>query len=327
MQKIRTCILREVTGSEAREELGKLLSQSFVVIEEKELRNRVTQLQRDTEQLKLFLELPFISDEMHDSAIFKMKELENALAFASNHVAVVLRTPMTEPWTLPILKKLNRSKDEKEKSVRDESTHCTRTRYLFQTVFVAQYVEDKTQWRAIHVCITGTIHVDQRIFDITNQQTSIRLVGIDPDSFSHFQNCPLPPIVLANLHNCTQNMFMNLLAKGCFVSITPHTSAQELLQGGPVWKGLKRLLKDALGLYKKPLPTYLIDLSSYSVNCPISLKSIRRMQKKPCQFYSAFRDASWKASTPRHSNSFFSCLFLSNSVDVRNKHFPYGGVN
>lgn len=327
LKKVRTSILREVTGSEAREELGNLSSHSFVIIEEKELRNRVTQVQREIEQLKIFLELPFISDETRDSAISKMKELENTLALVSNHIAAVLPTPMTEDWILPILKKLEGSKDEREKSVRDEFAHCKRPRYLFQTVFVARYVEDETQWRAIHVCITGTIHVYQRTLEVANQQTSICLIGFDPDSLSHFQNCPLPPIVLANLYSCTQNKFMNLLAKGCFVSIIPHTSAQELFQGGLVWKRLGRSLKDALGLYKKPLPTCLVDLSGYSINCPISSKSIRRTQKKPCQFCLAFRDALWNANTPRHSNSSFSCLFLSNSVGVRNKHLPYGGVN
>jgi len=228
---------------------------------------------------------------------------------------------------LPILEKINWGEDEKEKSVHDEFTNCNRTRHLFQTVFIAQYDEGETQWRAIYVWITGTIHINQRILDVKNQQTSICLGGIDKDSLSHFQNCPLPPIVLANLCNYTQNNFVNLLAKGCFVSFTQYTSAHELLQGGFVWKELRRLLKDALGLCKKPLPTYLIDLSGYSVNCPISLKSILRTQNKPCQFCSAFRDASWNATTPRHSNSSFSCLFLSNSVDVRNEHLPYGGVN
>lgn len=302
-EKDHITIVDEISGSEAREALAKQRSWLVVNKTEKKLRSEATELQEKIDQLKRLLDQPFISPFVRDSVNARVRELESELRRKSSYV-----------WTTSL--------KSTYAYVHSEPTKNT----FLRGIFIAHYVEGSTHWRAIQVRITRASHVENEDIITRLPQTLDSIIGINKDSLSHFQNCPLPPLTPVNPINRTQERHINLLTKGCFVRSSPYIRESNPSGGNVVWKTPRRSLTSALGPCEEPPPQNPVG----SLNCSTSYfnfsKNIQTMCQKPCQSYSDFTEVFLRETMQRHSISYISSSFLSGFLE-KSEDFQYGEMN
>lgn len=194
--------------------------------------------------------------------------------------------------------------------------------------FVAEYTDYGILWRAIQTHTAQYWDEDSNLAPATREEAkqSDFLMGIDKDSLSHFQNCPVPPFLSTTSWNHTQNRFTKMLTNGCFVSITPRNSDLTASLGGIIWKESKKRCINAVEHYIKFPAKHLMGLSSSFTDFVTSSESTQRLQRKPYQLYSKSTDTSLKAGTLKRSNNSFFCSFLS-SFEERSDCFIYGEID
>jgi len=292
-------IAGEVANSEARENLVRQVSWSLAVRAEEALRKQRAELEEKIKQLRRSLDLPFLPDEVRDSVITKIKELESS----------------------PVVTVLSRSVDVIDGEHRVICCCPSEAEsVLSEVIFISEYVRDEIHWRVIQVSVKMRTDFNQPVpCTKPSIALSFSCIVFDKDSLSHFQNCRVPPPTTAEICNRTQGRFVKLLTKGCFVGITQYITEPRSYKGGLEWTESRKRRMNVSESYKELLLTYPRNLKSSFAGCTTSLKNTRKSRRERYQSYSDFIAISLRAITLKHLASSFFYLFSSHSGNVINK--------
>lgn len=303
----RVIVEREFTIG-AREYLYRLTSRSLVPKVESALIKRRAEIEKEIEQKKLSLALPFLLDGVRESLNAEVEKLESSpvIAILSEKVGFIEGANQFIYW----------SSSSKATSVGSE------------TIFIVEFVKHKFYWRAIQITIKT--HADFIKYEPYTEPSIALLdatVVFDKDSLSHFLNCPVPPPRTAKIRSRTQFGFQKLPTKGCLVGNPRHITEVKSLEGDSECTKLKKQWMSVSGLYRERHLIYPRNLKNSIADCTISSRNTQKSRRKHCQYYSEFRDISLKAIMRRHLANSFCCSFLSHLGNVRNKNSFSGEMN
>jgi len=198
-------------------------------------------------------------------------------------------------------------------------------------LFVGEYVEETVQWRAVSFEVLKKISKGsdfQDIIPLSQKPKDQCPRGIDEDSLSHFQNCPIPPgFVMPNSEISTQIGPYDMLANGCSVSITLNISNSGSQIGGIKWKNSKKLSKEASEPYVKLQTKYLGNSISSSTCYQSFSVNIRNSWRKSYPPLSASRPLSSVVIMPKPSVNFAFYLYSSDYNGKRSNVIINGEMN
>lgn len=338
-------INREIEDSEvAKVILGNYYSWSTVTEVEEMLGERQKQLRDLIEQLRTDLENVNLSEEKRREIFERIMILEKSSIseYFSLPIADTLDTLLDSACVRPSETELNADVsrtntltavpryftfDDNDGLSRSASVASPTSTWLF----VGEYVEDGVQWRAVSYEVLKRIKKDSDFPDIMppSQKPEDQCPrGIDEDSLSHFQNCPMPPgSVMPNSETSTQFESHYVLMNGCSVSITLNISNSASQIGGMKWKKSKKQLRGVSGLCVKPQMRYLGD-SIRSSTCYQSFSvNIRNSWRKPYLPFWASRLLSSAVIMPRLSANFAFYSYSSDCDGKRNSVIVNGEID
>jgi len=303
MSKSRTYIASELVDTEAREYFAEQTSWSVVFEAEEKLNKRNIELKRKIETLKYSLNFPSLSDDIRESILAKIKEMEGSI-LVEVHLAKAesIEGSYYPEWLL------------KEKDT------------WLEVAFLAECTEGQIYWRAIQFG-RKLWYVPERPFFClkANIRSEIRKVGFDKDSLFHFQNCPIPPSELGKIVRCVHSQIMNLLTKGRFVSINRQTTQQLGKDIGWIESTIGRM--NVSRLCEILLQRYLEKLGDSFKNFTNSLKETPTSWKRLCQSYSEFKQVFLMVNTLKQMNSLAFYSLLLRFAEKRNRPQIFGDVN
>lgn len=297
----------ELSYLKAREKYVRLLGDCFAAQRvEETLRKRHAEVEEEIEQLRFSFELPCLREDAKDQITARIQMLESS--------------PIREVVLVNDLDDLSENQETFAflSQAPAEVSH--------QIVFVADYVKDDINWRAVQVRLRNIIDL-QKLFCTESFRPLCPTIGFNKHACSHFQNCRVPPPTMSRICSRTQNKLAKSLTKGCFVGIPQHIIILKPRGGGLEWSELRKRWTNASEPYKELPLTYLRNSTSSFASCTVSSRRTQESQKKRCQSYLGFTGAFLKVTTLKQSARSFSCLYFSQSENVRNKDFLCGEIN
>ncbi len=311
----------EISGPEAREALARQLSWSAVCKAEEKMRREVTKIQEEIDQLKRILAQSSTTSFARLSVEARIRELENKLERKSLYVlATSLKRTNNSRSRRPHFRDQEGEPDDSN-SASDQTVDS-----LLSDIFFAHYVEGHTYWRAVHVRITRSNQIESERTESSSTKVQGSFIHFSKDALSHFQNCPLPPLVLVSPISRTHERNINLLAKGCFACSSPYIHEPNLSGGHIAWKKPKGSLTSALGRHEEPTPQKPVGSLDCFTSFSSSSGNIRNMCQKPCQHSSSSTEAFSQETIPRQLTWHTSSSPLSNILE-RSEDLHCGEMN
>ncbi len=328
----------ELTDSDyVRTILENSISTKMERIEEM-LHERQSKIKREVEQVKVNLENDNLTEEIRRNLQDKLQILEASPV--SEHIWLSSTT---------LLEGVDWIKDE-ENEVSTE-TNLTANCFIFSTsyddclrssvatlvqpyqewLFVGEYTNDnKIEWRAEPFEISSnfkSIDISSHVLPRRQKPNDQCPRGIDKDSVSHFQNCPIPPGITSTAQIITHIQPNDMLTKnGCLASITP-TVTNEQQTGGIEWTDTKTESNNASISYRKLQVSCQRKSKVYWMTFRGFLTATKNLQKKPFLTLSVYKQPlSCKIIQRRLLNS-ASCLPLSGYTIRANEEFYKGAIN
>jgi hypothetical protein len=324
----------------AREILGASSSWSDIIRVEEELRSRRNKLQKEVLPLEYSLKYLDLSEQKRREISERIESLSRSHVFEFVWLRLSVATSGFGQFVLDE-NALTKNTDEKDRWKNTHSQHqrefeeCSLERSFTNNVtrdwvFVAEETENSIQWRAVQYEILKKPNRENNAPSTTSSQRLIDQCprGIDEDSLSHFQNCPLPPdLVAPDAKTSTQIESHNLLMGGCSVSINLNIFEQTSQNGGIEWKKSKKRWKKVSESYARLQMKYLGNLKNSFTFYQTLRKITQIFPRRYCQLFSKCKVVSQKAIMMKHSgcSSFYSFLLEFN--EKRNRDVHKGELN
>ena len=156
-----------------------------------------------------------------------------------------------------------------------------------ETVIIAELHEGEFHWRAIQT--VGEYSTSIGSLSSNNYQQQVHssvLSKFAKDNYSHFQNCPLPPIQWVNSIHSTQKKTKNLLMGGCPGRINRFELKLATKKGGSIWINLTKYLRSVPRYYRQRLKNFMFDFRKSLIWCMSKSKTIQKLLKKQLLSYS-----------------------------------------
>ena len=190
-----------------------------------------------------------------------------------------------------------------------------------ETVIIAELYRGEFSWRAIQTVTVRSIDVENVVYE-ENQQSVIftQFIEFSVYSYSHFQNCPIPPDPCANSSSSTQKNTINLLMGGCPSSINRFELTLATKKGGSKWIKLTKYLRSVTKHYTKCPKNLTLDYQKSLIGYLSKSETIQKLLKKQFPRYSTFMQKLSKEIIGEPSNREFNYSFFLDSVDKRRQN-------